>query len=212
MRLLRLLRCRGYAGANGPHWLIRNDNLIRIHQPLDLLHLRNAHGHGCVHAFLALRQFLTNGEDTLHPSIKDVLQLGGQHCIIFFEVLTTLRVANQDPFNTHVFHLLNGHLTSECTTALEVTILRANGCTICELARAVRDVEWRRAYVDIACACITCIDVCNQSIELLHFVWVALPVSTDDWLAGHGDCVKGMAEMLGFRQRLRQNLPENKAA
>mmetsp|Transcript_141995 Transcript_141995/g.453949 ORF Transcript_141995/g.453949 Transcript_141995/m.453949 type:complete len:285 (+) Transcript_141995:118-972(+) len=187
MRLLRLLGGGGDTSADSPDWLVRDDHLLRVQHALDLLQLCDAHGHGGLQALLALWELLANAKDALHARIKDVLQLRGQELVALGEVLAALRVADQAPLDLQILHLLHGHLAGVRPAALEVAVLWAHRRTVGDLVHAIRHVKRRWADINVALAHIALVDVLNEAIQIAQFLWVALPIATDDWLAcGHG--------------------------
>ena len=73
-------------------------------------------------------------------------------------------MANQASLHAHFFHLVDSHLTRECTTTLEVAVLRADLGTIGDLVCAVVGVQRGWAEVDIALARVAIIDVLDETI------------------------------------------------
>ena len=98
VRLLRLVRRGGDAGADGPDRLVRDHNLGRVEQALDALELLDALGEDSVDALLADGQGLANGKDDLEALLEGVGALGGEELVRLgrrrqAELATTLRVA-----------------------------------------------------------------------------------------------------------------------
>mmetsp|Transcript_88443 Transcript_88443/g.153527 ORF Transcript_88443/g.153527 Transcript_88443/m.153527 type:complete len:244 (-) Transcript_88443:382-1113(-) len=181
---LCILRAGSEASANGPDRLICNDHPCRIEQVIDLAEL---HIHLCKHSIetpLTDRLRLTNAEHTFHPSIQNVLQLGGQRFVAVHredtKLSTTLRVPNEHLRNAHGLHLLHRHLPCVSPQPSEVAVLWRDQGPVPDTIAAVGYVQGRWADIHIALAGITCVDVGEKSIKLLHGRRVAFPVASND--------------------------------
>mmetsp|Transcript_55543 Transcript_55543/g.91995 ORF Transcript_55543/g.91995 Transcript_55543/m.91995 type:complete len:217 (-) Transcript_55543:190-840(-) len=139
--LLRLLRRRSDASANGPDGLICDDDFSRIKQTLDLYELLSTHCHRSIESLLTNVELLADTKHALHPLIKDVLQFSRKQLVALLEVLATFRVADQYPLNSEVFQLLARHFASVRASTLEIAVLRANHCSgAAQLVNTVLDM------------------------------------------------------------------------
>ena len=97
---------------------------------------------------------LADTEDRAHALVDGILELGGPERVVIkgedAELAPSLGVAKQDLRDTHVLHLLHGHLGGEGAAAPEIHVLWGDQCTIGKLVAAASRVEDRRAHVDLA--------------------------------------------------------------
>ena len=186
--LLRLLRRGGDASANGPDGLVRDDDLSGVHHALDRGELLDALGEDGVNALLADRQRLANGEDDLQALLERVGALGAEELVGLggrgqAKLAAALGVADEDPLDAHVDHLVGGHLASVGAAAGEVHVLGGDLGTLGELAH--RDVERRRADIDVTLGRVARLNVGHELRKLGGGRRVALPVATHDRAARH---------------------------
>ena len=184
VRLLRLLGRGGHARADGPHGLVRDHHLGGVEEALDLLELLDALGSDGADALLADGEGLADAEDDLEALLERVRALGREQRVRLgrrrqAKLAATLGVAEQDPLDAHVDHLVGGHLAGVGAAAGKVHVLRCDLGALGEVDH--RHVERRRAHVHVALGGVARLNVFHELGQLGRRGRVALPVAADDW-------------------------------
>lgn len=122
VHLLRLLRRRHLARANGPDRLIRNDNLAPV---LDLVgHSAQLRRHDLDRLIgLALLQRLAAAQHHAQPVLQRVRRLGCNKGVALAQDLAPLRVAQDRPRDVAVDQLLDGDFAGEGALGLVEDVL-----------------------------------------------------------------------------------------
>mmetsp|Transcript_88654 Transcript_88654/g.173387 ORF Transcript_88654/g.173387 Transcript_88654/m.173387 type:complete len:290 (+) Transcript_88654:120-989(+) len=188
VRLLRLVRRGHLAGADGPDGLVGDDDVVPV------LDLRDHSGQlPLVHLVrlprLALLQQLADAEDHLHALLLADLHLLRRDLVGVAVLRAALGVADERPTDAEVGEVLRAPLPGESAEARGRDVLGGHGhAQALDALLHHRDVQGRRAdeNVDLVLVEGGAFPSLDELGGGLLRRWVALPVATDDRLAGHG--------------------------
>ena len=167
--LLSLLCGCGFARADCPDRLVRNDHLCRIgcrNSRKCLFNLDCDEVH--CDARLALLKALAYANNRQKPLLESFLCLFVHGFVGLGKVSSALRVTDDDIIHAEVAEHICGHLAGESALVLEVEVFRAD-FNICTLSRANRlgKAHERRATYNLAGG--VCTLGCNLFYEIISF-------------------------------------------
>mmetsp|Transcript_127048 Transcript_127048/g.367788 ORF Transcript_127048/g.367788 Transcript_127048/m.367788 type:complete len:200 (+) Transcript_127048:414-1013(+) len=187
MRLLRLIRRRHLACADGPHGLVGDDDLVPIlhlrqdGRDLALVHLVGLPG-------LPLIKLLTDAEDDLHALLLALLHLLRRDLVGLAILGAALRVPDQRPRHAEVHQVLGGVLACERTEAGRAHVLGGDLHAHALQTRLHHGQVQRRGadhHLDLLLVERLALPPIQQLLGVLHRRRVALPIAANNRGARH---------------------------
>lgn len=168
MDLLSLLSGGDFAGANGPDWLVSNDDLAPVLDGLgDGSKLANDDLGGLVR--LALLEGLTAAENHADAAVNGSLGLAGDKVVALLQDGAALAVAQQGPGDVGVLELVDADLAGEGAVGLVEDVLGGDLDAGAQVLASEEEVEggWGDDDLGVGVA-LGVVEVLDNSLDRLN--------------------------------------------